>query len=371
MKVGVPKEIKNHEYRVGLVPATVRELTDRGHDVFVETAAGSGIGLEDANYENVGAKILPTHEDVFTEAEMIVKVKEPLEPERALLQEGQIVFTFLHLAANEALSKTLLEKNITGISYDTVQDGGRLPLLAPMSVIAGRMAPVMGGYFLSRHNGGKGALIGGAFGIPHGHVVIVGGGVSGLAAAKVAAGMGATVTVLEVNGSRISYLEDILPRNVAILKSNSYNIRTIVPEADILIGAVLIPGARAPKLITERMLESMEKGSVFVDIAIDQGGCAVTSRATTHADPVFEAHGVIHYCVANMPGAYPRTSTMALTNATLPFVLAIANGSGDWKAVVEALPPLATGFNTFRGKLVCPAVAEALGVTGEDMMSLI
>ena len=371
MKIGVPKEIKPQESRVGLTPHNIYELIKNGHEVIVQKGAGEGSGFSDAEYVEEGAKLIAGRDDVFRRAEMIVKVKEVLPEEVKLLRKDQIVFTYLHLAANEPLTRALMKKGVTGISYDTVSDGKGLPLLSPMSVIAGRMAPVEGSHFLAKNTGGMGKLISGGPGLPRSHVVIIGGGVSGFAAAKIASGMGTVVTVLEINEDRISYLEDILPGNVEVIKSNAYNLRTIVPKADILIGAVLIPGARAPKLVTEKMMESMQKGSVFVDIAIDQGGCAETSRPTTHADPVFVKHDVVHYCVANMPGAYPRTSTMALTNSTLPYAVAIANAGKDWKELIAKKPIIASGFNTFAGKLTCRAVADSHGMSCENITSLI
>jgi len=371
MKIGVPKEIKPQECRVGLTPHNIYELVANGHEVIVQKGAGEGSGFPDAEYTAEGASILESRDDIFAQAEMIVKVKEVLPEEVELLRKDQIVFTYLHLAANEPLTKALMEKGVTGISYDTVSDGKGLPLLSPMSVIAGRMAPVEGSHFLAKNTGGMGKLISGGPGLPRSHVVIIGGGVAGLAAAKIASGMGTVVTVLEINEQRISYLEDILPGNVEVIKSNAYNIRTIVPRADILIGAVLIPGARAPKLVTEDMVKSMQKGAVFVDIAIDQGGCAETSRPTTHADPVYVEHDVVHYCVANMPGAYPRTSTMALTNSTLPYAVAIANAEKDWKKLLEKKPIIASGFNTFAGKLTCEAVANTFGMQCVDIDALV
>lgn len=370
MKIGVPAEIKPQECRVGLTPHNIYELVANGHEVLVQKGAGEGSGFSDAEYITEGASIIDSRDDIFGQADMIVKVKEVLPEEVELLSEDQIVFTYLHLAANEELTRALMEKKVTGISYDTVHDGKGLPLLYPMSVIAGRMAPVEGSHFLAKNTGGMGKLISGGPGLPRSHVVIIGGGVSGLAAAKIASGMGTVVTMLEINEQRISYLEDILPGNVEIIKSNAYNLRTIVPQADLLIGAVLIPGAKAPKLVTEEMMKSMQKGSVFVDIAIDQGGCAETSRATTHADPVYVEHDVVHYCVANMPGAYPRTSTMALTNSTLPYAVAIANAEKDWRKLLEDTPVITSGFNTFAGKLTCQAVADSHGIACDDITTL-
>ncbi|HMF32065.1 MAG TPA: alanine dehydrogenase [Candidatus Lokiarchaeia archaeon] len=372
MRIGVPKEIKTQENRVGLTPQNVPDLAEAGHEVIVETRAGEGSGFSDEEYAKEGATILSTPAEVYDQADMIVKVKEPLDSEIPLLRTDQILFTFLHLAGNEQLTHAVLQSGITGIAYETIEEeGGRLPLLAPMSVIAGRMAPIVGSYYLGKHLGGMGKLIGGAFGIPHGHIVVLGGGVAGLAAAKISAGLGAIVTVLEVNPARISYLEDILPQNVAILKSNQYNIRTAVSQADVLIGTVLIPGAPAPKLVSEDMVKQMQQGSVIVDISIDQGGCVATSHPTTHDDPVFVRDGVVHYCVANMPGAYPHTSTLALTNATLPYALAIANAEQDWQSLFSAHPPLAKGVNVFKGHLTCGPVAAAFNLPCEDVGDLL
>ncbi len=371
MKIGILKEIKSQENRVSLTPQNIPELVEEGHQVLVETKAGAGSGFPDAEYKQEGAIIVTSAKDVYDQAELIVKVKEPLESEFKLLRNGQVLFTFLHLASSEKLTRALLDSGIIGIAYETVEEEGRLPLLAPMSVIAGRMAPLIGGYFLSKPLGGKGTFIGGAYGVPHGNIVILGGGVAGLATAKIAAGLGATVTLLEVNPQRISYLEDILPRNVAILKSNKYNIRITVPQADILVGTVLIPGSQAPKLVTEDLVKTMQPGSVIIDISIDQGGCVATSRPTTHQDPVFIKHGVVHYCVTNMPGAYPRTSTQALTNATWPYISLIANSEGDWKTLVTKYPAIKKGFNTFKGHLTCAPVAAAVNLPHETLESVL
>ncbi len=362
MKIGIPKEIKAQEHRVGMTPHNLPELVDAGHEIIVERDAGLGSGFSDEEYVAEGARVVQSHREVFQQADMIVKVKEPLDGEFDLFQPDQILFTYLHLASSESLTRRLLQTKIIGIAYETVEEDGRLPLLAPMSVIAGRMAPIMGGYFLAKHAGGMGTFFGGASGIPHSEVVIIGGGVAGLAAAKVASGVGPPVTILEVNSKRITYLEDICPANVAIIMSNKYNIRTTIPKADILIGAVLIPGARAPKLVSHDLVREMKPGSVIVDIAIDQGGCIETSRPTTHENPVFVEERVVHYCVANMPGAYPRTSTMALTNSTSPFVLAIANAERDWSNLLEKKPSLEKGFNIFGDQITCGPVADAFGL---------
>jgi alanine dehydrogenase len=371
MKIGIPKEIKLQEFRVSLTPIYVQELIEAGHEVLIETNAGIGSGFSDQEYAAEGAKIVESHAKVFEQADMIVKVKEPLPEEYKLLKPDQIVFTYLHLAGSETLTRSLMQTKIIGIAYETIEDSGRTPLLAPMSVIAGRMAPMIGGYYLGTHYGGKGILIGGAFGIPHGRVVILGGGVAGLAAAKVASGLGAQVTMLEINDARISYLEDILPKNVSVLKSNKWTLRKLCPEADILIGTVLIPGAPAPRLVTEEMVKSMTPGSVIVDVSIDQGGCAETSHPTSHQDPTYITYGVVHYCVANMPGAYPRTSTLALTNATHPYLRDIADAERNWASLFKKRPAIKKGINLFRGNLTCGPVGDAFGIICDDVSNLL
>ncbi|GAB4311862.1 MAG: alanine dehydrogenase [Promethearchaeota archaeon] len=371
MIVGVPREIKAQEKRVSFTPNDVPELVEAGHQVIVERGAGLGSGFKDEQYVQGGARLVDSREEVFERADLVVKVKEPVEKELGLLRPGLALFTFLHLAANEPLTRKLLERRVTALAYETVEEGGRLPLLAPMSVIAGRMAPLVGGYFLMHQHGGMGKLLGGSFGIPHGRVGIIGGGVAGLAAAKVAAGMGAVVTLLEVNPARISYLEDVCPPSVSVIKSNKYSIRSLLPELDIVIGAVLVPGAKTPKLVTKEQLKTMKPGAVVVDVAIDQGGCFESSRPTTHRDPVYVEHGVVHYCVANMPGAYPLTSTLALTSATLPYVLAIANSEGDWASLVRSVPSLLPSFNTFDGNLTCEPVGRAFGIPAQKVELLL
>lgn len=359
MRVGCPKEIKPLEGRVGLTPAGVDALIRAGHQVFMEHNAGIESGFSDAEYTAVGAVILDTPKAVYDIADMIVKVKEPLSPEYDLLREGQILFTYLHLAPDAAQTQALLRKKVTGIAYETVQlADGSLPLLAPMSEVAGRLAVQIGAHLLEANCGGRGILLGGVTGVERANVVIVGGGNVGLNAARAAAGFGANVTVLDINIKRLAYLDDVLGGRVQTLLSNPYNIAQAVKEADLVVGCVLIPGAKAPKLVKEEMVKTMRPGSVLIDVAIDQGGSIESiDRVTTHYDPYFVKHGVIHYSVANMPGAVPRTSTLALTGATLPYVLEIAN-----KGAVEACKTdaaLLKGLNTYGGMVTCKAVAEA------------
>ncbi|PKN51760.1 MAG: alanine dehydrogenase [Deltaproteobacteria bacterium HGW-Deltaproteobacteria-13] len=358
MKISIPKEIKIMEGRVAITPAGVKTLVENGHTVYVEKNAGIISGIGDDKYIASGAIILDSAADVWDAAEMILKVKEPLEPEFSLMKEGQILFTFLHLAADRTMTDRLLKKKIIGIAYETVQlPDGSLPLLAPMSEIAGRLAIQMGCACLEIKNGGKGILLSGVPGVASANVTIVGGGIAGLNAAHLAAGIGARVTILDVNLARLRYLEDIFHSRAVTLMANSTNIEESCAHADLIIGSVLIPGAQAPKLITRDILRSMEKGSALVDIAIDQGGCAETSKPTTHLDPIYIQEGIVHYCVANMPGAVPRTSTFALTNATLPYAVAIAN-KGYRKAIADD-PALARGVNVHKGNLTCSRVAEA------------
>ena len=362
MIIGVPKEIKEQEHRVGLVPSTASTLTRRGHQVLVQKNAGAGAGFPDQDYVEVGAKIIATAEEVFQKAEMIVKVKEPLPAEYGLLRKGQILFTYLHLAASRSLTDALLASGVTGVAYETIQVGNKLPLLEPMSEIAGRMSVVMGAYYLAKHNGGNGVLLGGVPGVLPGRVVVIGGGTSGVNAARMAVGLNADVTILEVDGERMRFL-DLTMEQVKTLYSNEANLTDLLPTTDLLIGAVLVPGAKAPKLVTREMLKRMRPGSVFVDIAIDQGGCAETSRATTHHDPVYVEEGVIHYCVANMPGAYARTSTQALSNATARYVELLADLGLE--AACKKQPALLGGINTRDGRLTLQAVAEAHGLPYE------
>jgi alanine dehydrogenase len=358
VKIGVPKEIKNNEYRVGMIPAAARELTARGHSVFVETNAGEAIGLHDEMYARVGAKILPTAAHVFAEADMIVKVKEPQPPEIARLKPGQTLFTYLHLAPDPEQTKGLLKSGIIGIAYETVTDArGGLPLLAPMSEVAGRMSIQAGAHCLEMEAGGRGQLLGGVPGVPAARVVILGGGVVGTNAARMAMGLEAHVTVLDVSLPRLYELDLQFGAMLNTIYSTIDTIEEHVLGADLVVGAVLVPGAAAPKLITEAMVKAMKKGSVFVDVAIDQGGCSETSRPTTHTEPTYKLHDVVHYCVANMPGAVARTSTFALNNATLPFTLALAE-QGPEKAMA-ANPHLRAGLNVYKSMLTYKAVADA------------
>jgi alanine dehydrogenase len=355
--VGVAKEIKPDEYRVALTPAGALELTQRGHEVLVETGAGEGSAFPDDAYTAVGARIA-TVQEVWNQCELLLKVKEPIAPEYRYLRESLVLFTYLHIAADEALTRALLESGITAVAYETVEtDDRRLPLLAPMSEVAGRLAAQAGASFLEKPLGGRGLLLGGVAGVAPGRVVVIGGGIVGYNAAVIAIGLGAQVTILERSIDRMRHLEEILSGRVSLLMSSALQIEESVAEADVVIGAVLIPGALAPKLITRAMVRGMKEGSVLCDVAIDQGGCAETSRPTTHSDPVYVVDGVTHYCVANMPGAVPITSTQALTNATLPYVEAIAE-LGLREAVARD-PALARGVNVLDGKITYEAVAEA------------
>jgi alanine dehydrogenase len=359
MRIGVAAEIKPDEYRVALTPAGALELINQGHEVAIETGAGVGSAFADADYERVGARITSV-DDVWESSELVLKVKEPIASEYKRLREDLILFTYLHIAADEPLTRALIDSGVTGVAYETVEVGRALPLLAPMSEVAGRLASQAGAYFLEKPLGGRGLLLGGVPGVAPGRVVIVGGGVVGYNAAVIALGLGAQVTILERSIDRMRHLEEILSGRVTLLMSSSLQIAASVEDADLVIGAVLIPGAVAPKLVTREMIACMEEGAVVVDVAIDQGGCFETSKPTTHADPVYVVDGVTHYCVANMPGAVPITSTKALTNATLPYVEAIANrGLED---AVAADPALAKGVNVIGGKLTYEAVAEAHGL---------
>jgi alanine dehydrogenase len=362
MIIGVPKEIKEQEQRVALLPSGVKQLSRLGHSVLVEKNAGIGSGYPDEDYAKAGAEIVPQAKEVFACADMIVKVKEPLEAEFPLLRRGQILFTYLHLAASKALTEALLKSGASGVAYETIQVNNRLPLLEPMSEIAGRMSVVMGANFLAKYNGGSGVLLGGVPGVLPGRVVIVGGGTSGVNALRMAKGLGADVTILDVDVERLRFL-DIAMDNLHTLYSNQANLDELMPDCDLLIGAVLLPGAKAPKLITREMLRKMKRGSVFVDISIDQGGCAETSRPTTHLDPVYVQEGVTHYCVANMPAAYARTATQALTNVTYPYVELLADFGLE--GACEKQPTLIGGINTRNGRLTCAAVAEAHALKGE------
>ncbi len=359
MIIGVPKEIKQQEYRVAMLPSGAYQLKKRGHQVLVERNAGAGSGFPDAEYEQAGATMVDTHEGVFAKADMIVKVKEPLPAEYSLLRKDQILFTYLHLAADKPLTEALMKSNATCVAYETIEVNRRLPLLEPMSEIAGRMSILVGGYFLAKHFGGSGTLLGGVPGVLPGKVVVIGGGASGINAARMAQGLGADVTILEVDLERMRFL-DITLHTAHTLYSNESHLMELLPDVDLLIGAVLVPGAKAPKLITREMLRKMRPGSVLVDIAIDQGGCAETSRPTTHQAPVYVEEGVTHYCVANMPGAYARTATQALTNATFRYVETLADlGLAE---ACQRFPQLVSGINVKAGKITYKAVAEAHGM---------
>lgn len=362
MIIGIPKEIKEQEYRVALLPSAAYQLLKRGHQVLVERNAGAGAGYPDADYERAGATLINAHTAVFEKAELIVKVKEPLPAEYRLLRRGQLLFTYLHLAADRALTEALLKSGVTGLAYETIEVNRRLPLLEPMSEIAGRMSILVGGYFLAKHNGGSGVLLGGVPGVLPGRVVVLGGGTSGINAARMAQGLGADVTILEVDLERMRFL-DITLHTAHTLYSSEAHLLELLPSVDLLIGAVLVPGARAPKLIGRDMLRRMRPGSVLVDIAIDQGGCAETSRPTTHDRPVFVEEGVTHYCVANMPGAYARTATQALTNVTYRYIELLADLGLE--EACQRQPALLGGINVMHGKLTHEAVAEAHGMKAE------
>jgi alanine dehydrogenase len=359
MRIGVAKEIKPQEYRVALTPAGARELVLRGHEVLVEESAGTGSAFPDSAYERAGASILSV-DDVWERADLLLKVKEPIAPEYPRLRPGLTLFTYLHIAADEPLTRALVDSGITGIAYETVEtQRGALPLLAPMSEIAGRLAPQAGAHHLEKPKGGRGILLGGVAGVAPGRVVVIGGGIVGYNAAVIAIGLGAQVTILERSVDRMRHLEEILSGRVSLLMSSTLQVEESLKEADLVIGAVLIPGALAPKLVTREMLGSMKEGSVLVDVAIDQGGCAETSRPTTHDEPVYVEEGVVHYGVANMPGSVPHTSTAALTTATLPYVIELAAGGIE---AVKSAPALIAGANVVRGKITNSGVADAMGV---------
>jgi len=360
VKIGIPTELKNHEYRVAVTPAGVHELVKHGHEVVVQRGAGRGSHIPDEEYLNAGAKLVDDADAVWGDAEMIIKVKEPIPEEYHRLREGQVLFTYLHLAASRSCTDALLNAKTTAIAYETVQVGGALPLLAPMSEIAGRLAPQVGAYHLMRFNGGRGVLPGGVPGVAPAKVVVIGGGVAGCNATQIAVGMGAEVTVLDVNLERLRQIDALYRGRVRTLYSTAYAIEQAVLEADLVIGAVLIPGAKAPKLVSEDLVRRMKPGSVLVDIAIDQGGCFENSRPTTHAEPTFQVHGSVFYCVANMPGSVPNTSTYALTNATLPYVLKLADKG--WKAALREDPGLRLGLNAHAGLLTSEPVAAAHGL---------
>ena len=357
MIIGIPKEIKDNEYRVAITPAGVRALKDSGHRIIVQKSAGIGSGISDEEYRIAGAKILDKAEDIFENADMVIKVKEPLPEEYPLLKKDKILFTFLHLAPLPELTDVLVKSGITAIAYETVELPDRsLPILTPMSEVAGKLAVQVGAYYLMRHNKGRGILLGGVPGVEIGKVTIIGGGVVGINAAKIAVGMGADVTIINRSLERLRYLDDIFRGRIKTLASNSYNIEKSVIESDLVIGAVLITGAKAPHLVTREMVSRMKKGSVIVDVSIDQGGCIETIKPTSHSNPVYEVDGVIHYGVTNMPGSVPRTSTFALTNATLPYIIKLANMGLD---AVKKDHSLAKGMNVFKGRITCNAVADA------------
>ncbi|MFW2588968.1 alanine dehydrogenase [Sagittula sp. SSi028] len=371
MLIGCPTEIKPQEFRVGVTPAAAAEAVSHGHEVVMQAGAGLGAGFADDAYVAAGARIADTAEEVFATADMIVKVKEPQAVERAMLREGQLLFTYLHLAPDPEQTKDLLASGATCIAYETVTaPGGGLPLLAPMSEVAGRLAPQMGAWSLQKANGGRGVLMGGVPGVSPAKVVVIGGGVVGTHAARVAAGMGADVTVLDRSLPRMRYLDDVFGGQFTTLYASGDNTAAQVAQADMVIGAVLVPGAAAPKLVSRAQLSTMKPGAVIVDVAIDQGGCFETSKATTHQDPIYEVDGVVHYCVANMPGAVARTSTLALGNATMPFMIALANKG--WRGACQADPHLAQGLNVHAGQLTNAPVGEALGlqaVTPESILA--
>jgi alanine dehydrogenase len=359
MRIGVPKEIKTHEYRAGLTPPSVRELVAHGHEVLVQSGTGDGIGSDDAQYAAAGARVVASAQEVFAQAELVVKVKEPQPQEIAMLRRGQLLFTYLHLAPDRAQTQGLLASGCTAIAYETITDAqGRLPLLAPMSEVAGRMAVQVGAVALQKAQGGRGVLLGGVPGVAPGHVVVLGGGVVGTHAAKMAVGLGAEVTVLDRSLPRLRELDDLFGGRVRLLFASAHEVEVAALAADLVIGAVLVPGAAAPRLLSRAQVARMRPGSVIVDVAIDQGGCFETSRPTTHADPTFVVDGVVHYCVANMPGAVARTSTWALNNATLPFTLALA-GKG-WRRACADDPHLRNGLNVHDGRVTCEPVARSL-----------
>ena len=366
MKVGIPKEIKNNENRVGMTPAGVAAMTARGHEVYVQHTAGDGSGFSDDEYVGAGAKIVPTIEDVYREAEMIVKVKEPIEPEYNLVRKGLLLFTYFHFACEKELTDAMLKSGAVCLAYETVQlPNGSLPLLQPMSEVAGRMATLNGAYYLQKTKGGKGKLISGVPGVSPAKVLVLGGGVVGEAAARMAAGLGADVTIADISLPRLRQLDIETPANVHTLYSSSHNIRQQLPTVDIVIGSVLVPGDKTPHLITRDMLKIMEPGTVLVDVAIDQGGCFETSRPTTHSEPVYIEEGIVHYCVANIPGAVPNTSTLALTNATLRYALSLADKG--WRKACQDDSSLAKGLNIVEGKVVFKAVADVFGLPYEPL----
>ncbi len=366
MIIGIPKEIKNNENRVALTPAGAFELNKRGHEVYVQKTAGLGSGFSDSDYEEAGAQILPSIEDVYAKAEMIIKVKEPIEQEYSLIKEDQLLFTYFHFASYKPLTEAMIESKSVCLAYETVLGKNRsLPLLVPMSEVAGRMAIQEGAKYLEKPEGGRGVLLGGVPGVPPAKVLILGGGIVGTQAAKMAAGLGANVTILDISLDRLRYLSDVLPANVTTMFSNEYNIRRLIINHDLIVGAVLIPGAKAPNLITREMLKEMRAGTVLVDVAVDQGGCIETCKPTTHEDPTFVIDDIVHYCVANMPGAVPYTSTIALTNATLPYALRLADKG--WKEACLNDANLKEGLNVVKGKVVHKGVSDAFGLDLVDV----
>lgn len=370
MKIGLPKEIKDNEYRVGLTPAGVNALANAGHEVFVQKTAGEGSGFSDEQYVNAGGKMLETADEVWQTGDMIVKVKEPVAPEYPRMRENQLLFTYLHLAPEFELTKQMMERKVTGVAYETITDKkGTLPLLTPMSEVAGRMSVQVAATYLEKMNGGKGILLGGVPGVPAANVVIIGGGIVGTEAAKMAVGLGAKVTIIDINLDRLRQLDDIFLSKVQTLASSRYSIHEAISHADVVIGGVLVVGAAAPKLVTRDMLKDIPNGSVLVDVAVDQGGCFETTHATTHSNPTFYEEGVLHYCVANMPGAVPRTSTFALTNATLPYALSLAN-KGFEQAIADDAG-LKEGVNTYAGKCTYEAVATSQNIEYTPLDSLL
>ena len=369
MKIGLPKEIKDNEYRVGLTPAGVQALSQAGHDVFVQKTAGEGSGFSDEQYVKAGGKLLDTADEVWQTGDMVVKVKEPVAPEYTRMRENQLLFTYLHLAPELELTKVMLERKVTGVAYETITSGRRLPLLTPMSEVAGRMSVQVGATYLEKMNGGRGILLGGVPGVPAANVVIIGGGIVGTEAAKMAVGLGAKVTIIDRDLDRLRQLDDIFLSKVQTLASSRYAIEEAISHADLVIGAVLVVGAAAPKLVTRDMLHLIPQGAVLVDVAVDQGGCFETTHATTHSNPTYYEEGVLHYCVANMPGAVPRTSTFALTNATLPYALDLANKG--FEQAIKDDAGLREGVNTYAGKLTYEAVATSQGLEYTALDSLI
>ncbi len=370
MDIGLPKEVKDNEYRVGLVPAGVHALNEDGHTVFVEKGAGLGSGFSDEEYAATGAKLVDTADEVFVRSDMVVKVKEPTPEEYPRLREGQILSTYLHLAPNPELTRALLDQKVIGVAYETIRDGqGNLPLLAPMSEVAGRMSITVGSYYLQKTTGGRGVLLGGVPGVRPAFVLIIGGGTVGINAAKMARGLGAQVCILDLDVDRLRFIDDLFLGQVNTVLSSTYSIAQLIKDADLVVGAVLIPGASAPKLITRKMISSMQPGSVIVDVAVDQGGCCQTTRPTTHSEPIFTVDGVVHYCVTNMPGAMPRTSTFALTNATVPYIRKIA--SLGMKDALRENPLLKNGVNVYKGQVTFEPVAASHNLPYHDLDELL